>query len=103
MGARQVKQSNKTEYCPICYKELTNRMSAVAHYRTHVKEGLLVERRGTSVQFKMVGPEAGVWANYDLWWGSGMPKSIVLDASRPDGKKPLDQARNTFLGKRYRW
>ena len=35
MGARQKRQSNRPEYCPLCSQCLTARFAATSHYKAH--------------------------------------------------------------------
>lgn len=97
MGARQVKQSNPAEYCPVCYLRLENRMAATAHYRAHVKDGSLVERRfGVTSEFQLTSDTL-----FRLWWRKGMPERATTSPLDRTEKVSLEIARSAWLGKMY--
>ena len=58
MGVHRTRQSNRTEYCPVCDRVLTNRAAAVSHYRAHAQTGAVTPRTATSWYLPTL---PGVW------------------------------------------
>lgn len=76
MGARQVKQSNHREYCPLCLRGFENRMSAVSHYSAHVRKGELEVRGEMPKEFRITNTSLIDKSDsplYKGWWARGFP------------------------------
>lgn len=69
--ARRKRQSNSVEYCPYCAKRLTNRASAISHYRSHVPEDLIGDKKlhDNPTSFHFIYSEFG--------WNRGISESSV--------------------------
>lgn len=102
MGARQVKQSNKREHCPLCpTRGFENRMSAVSHFSAHARKGEL-ETRGTMPKEFRIADTALIGKTdsplYKAWWHRGFPINHVR-LSFQEKESFYQQERNSYLVK----
>jgi len=67
MGARQRRQSNRPEYCPLCSQRLTARFAATSHYKAHTRRGEL-EQKGELNLWRIPNPKNRL---HDAWWSRG--------------------------------
>lgn len=104
MGARQVRQSNKFEYCPLCLRGFENRMAATSHYRKHARNGE-IESLGTPVRkFRIInGAAIGLEDSplYKAWWERGFHISH-LQMSFQDDDSFLRQERTQYLVRQFK-
>ncbi len=103
----RTRQSNRTEFCPVCSLELTNRAAACAHYRAHAAQGELDGQSAVSVgltAWRIPGltarptPNAG-WFDHGFSH-NGLRTPAGLEASR---QKFLSRLKNGNDGQAQGW
>lgn len=95
MGQR-TRQSNSAECCPLCSRQLTNRVAAVSHYRAHVRAGELKSKHegmtgeGFNVYRITEAHRKTVWE--DRWWSHGFPPRVIDNYGHPDSTTHEERA-----------
>jgi hypothetical protein len=104
--ARQKRQSNSKEMCPVCRMVLSTRFSAVSHYRKHVRNGELIghgsitgSKRGESGQWIYFRDESKPTEfrlpthqdQQGAWWDRGVNLSSTLMSDDKDLDRRLSE------------